>query len=191
MQKRRKVFTKKPTQSILLPDWRDSMNRSPMEILCRPLCVVIIVAALAACASAERSALPAQATAKPACACQPESADTGRENLECFCRNGRCPESFDVAVAELSKAQEHARNVWVIRSEGCGLLAIGNGNGFFSEVFIYDAGSRALVGARFIGDLCTGPCSCSIVAGLGACPTAKNCLLSGPNVSHIPECDAG
>jgi hypothetical protein len=156
----------------------------------KTLWFVIIVGTGAACASPEPPQLPAQAEPRTACACQPESADTGRESLECFCRNGRCPESFDATVARLSKEREHARDIWVIRSEGCGLLAIGNGNGFFSEVFIYDAASRALVGAEYIGDLCTGPCSCSVVAGLGECPTAKHCLLSGPNVSHIPECDA-
>ena len=153
------------------------------------LWLALTTSAVVACAKAESTALPSLSRSGLACACQPESPDTGRESLECFCRNGGCPDSLDLAIERLSKDRPRDRDASLVRSEGCELGAITLTNGLFTETFRYDDVSRGLVGASFAGDLCTGPCSCSIVAARSACPNAKACLLSGPNIRRIPRCD--
>jgi len=152
--------------------------------------LALTISAVVACAKAESTALPSLSRSGGACACQPESPDTGRESLECFCRHGDCPDSLDLAIERLSKDRQRDRDASLVRSEGCGLSAITLTNGLFTETFRYDDASRGLVGASFAGDLCAGPCSCSIVAGRSACPNAKACLMSGPNIQRIPRCDS-
>ena len=156
----------------------------------RPVWFAITVGIVVACARHQPTTPPIAAKTATACACQPESPETGRETLECFCRNGgECPDTLNLAFERLSKVRERDRDASLVRSDGCGLIAITLSNGLFAEVFIYDATSRGLVGASFTGDLCAGPCSCSIVAGVNTCPNAKACLVSGRGIDSIPRCD--
>ena len=113
--------------------------------------------------------------------------NTERTSLECRCTSVTCPATFEEASAALC-----AGGASVVRFEGCGMIGVGDSNGYFGQGWVFDGAGGALVGAYSFTDVNSDPCQTyEWVAGREfVCETASECHLCGPRlVSTRPDCE--
>lgn len=119
----------------------------------------------------------------------PTDFGTERISLECSCADGTCSMNIE---DELARICDNALGVPWVRTEGCGMIEITFGGGFYGGNTIYDAATGALVGRRSFSDVAVEPCGAFVtIAGRAfECETVTSCALCGTRFDpSIPPCE--